>query len=146
LGVDLAHYLVASKCICLVSGAGAVWLHLLTKITYYNTHSLLRSPLRLIITLLVFAVSIAMILMKDRLDLLIGFGAALVEVVFMEGGTVKYPKEVFQEKEEWADAIKLNKLPLWENFYWNEYKVNERLCVDSIQFFVTRRERMILIS
>jgi hypothetical protein len=113
LGVDLVHYLLTSKCICLASGAGAVWVHLLTKLTCYNAQALLRDPLRLLLTITTFLVAFAMAVVKDRLDLLIAIAAALLDVAFLEGGTVKFPKDVFQEKEEWAGAVGLSRLPLW---------------------------------
>lgn len=113
LGVDLAHYLVTSKCICLTSGLAAIWLHLLTKVTYYNSQTLLKSPFRLIVTLLTFVTAFAMIVIKVRLDLLMSLVIGIIDIAFMEGGTIKYPKDVFQEKEDWASAIKLNRLPLW---------------------------------
>jgi hypothetical protein len=120
--------------------------HLLTKVTCYNAHVLLREPLRLFLTLASFAVALWMIFLKDRLDLLIAIAIALLDMAFMEGGTVKYPKEVFQEKEDWAAKIKLNRSPLWESFKWNEFKPNERLCVDSIQYYIPRQDRLIMIS
>lgn len=79
----MAHYFVAGKCICLVSGAGAVWVHLLTKITCYNAHILLRQPLRLFLTLGTFGIALWMIFLKDRLDLLVSIAVALLDMAFL---------------------------------------------------------------
>lgn len=57
--------------------------------------------------------NLIVIVKKDRLDILIGVIIALVDITFMQGGTIKYPKDVFQEKEEWARAIKVDRLYLW---------------------------------
>lgn len=39
-----------------------------------------------------------MIILKGRIDLVIAVLVALLDIAFIQGGTVKYPKEVFQEK------------------------------------------------
>lgn len=94
--VDFVHYFISSKCICLVSGSGAIWIHLLTKITYYNGHQLISSPFKICLIVLTYVVALAMIFLKDRLDLLIGIIFAVVDIIFLVGGTIKFPKSVFQ--------------------------------------------------
>lgn len=54
-----------------------------------------------------------MIILKDRVDLLIAIMLALLDIKFLQGGTIKYPKEVFQEKQDWAEAIRVNRSSLW---------------------------------
>jgi hypothetical protein len=90
--IDLAHYFIASKCICLISGTGAIWLHLLTKITYYNAHRLIKSPIQIVTILITYLAAFVMIIEKDRLDLLLGITLAILDILFLEGGTIKYPK------------------------------------------------------
>lgn len=107
------HYFLTSKCICLASGTAAIWIHLLTKITCYNTHNLLKAPIKLFMIVATFLTAFAMIAIKDRLDLLIAMVVALIDVAFMQGGTIKFPKDVFQEKEDWASKVKADRLPLW---------------------------------
>ncbi len=79
-----------------------------------------------------YIIALGMIFLMDRLDILIGIILAIVDIIFLEGGTIKFPKSVFQEKQEWAEFVRANKLPFWQDFVWNEYSANDRLCVDSI--------------
>jgi hypothetical protein len=37
-----------------------------------------------------------------------------------------------------AEWIKLDRLFLWEKFVWNEYIENDKMCVDSQQYFIPR--------
>ena len=142
LAFDGVQYFLTGKCHCLSSGAACVWLHFTTKLIYYRSRGLKDSPLAAAALLFGFAVMVLMIVAVERVDLLIGLGMALAEVAFMAGGTIKFPKEVFQEKEEWAEKIALTKSPLWQGFNWNEYKSSELLVADSYQYFVSRQERI----
>jgi hypothetical protein len=96
LGLDGVQYVLVSKCFCLVSGAGAIWMHLLTKVTYYNFNRLTKQPLRLICIVLTYLVFLFAVVLKDRVDVLIGLAIALLDIAFLTGGTIKYPKEVYQ--------------------------------------------------
>ena len=71
-----------------------------------------------------YLVGAAMLVLHARVDLVVAVGVAVVEVLLMGGGTVKYPKLVFQEKENWADKIGLNRWRVWHPFRWNEYRDN----------------------
>lgn len=141
LGLDGVQYVLTSKCFCLVSGAAAVWMHLLTKVTYYNLHSLTQHPLRLTCIVLAYLIFLSAVVLKDRVDVLIGLATALLDIAFLTGGTIKYPKEVYQEKERFAEWIRLDRCWLWEKFIWNEYSENEQMCVDSHQYYVSREDR-----
>lgn len=75
---------------------------MLTKLVFYNGHRLVKSPLEVFTVTLMYVTAFCMIFYKDRLDLFISIALALLDIAFFEGGTIKYPKEVFQEKQQWA--------------------------------------------
>jgi hypothetical protein len=45
-----------------------------------------------------YTVTFYVIIAKSRLDLLIGIIIALIDIAFLQGGSIKYPKSVLQEK------------------------------------------------
>jgi len=75
--------------------------------------SLLKSPFRLIVIGLVYCVFMAMVVVTNRVDIMVSFIVAMLDIALMEGGTIKFPKEVYQEKERVAEIIKLDRLFLW---------------------------------
>ena len=119
LGLDLFQYFITGRCYCLNSGAAAAWLNITTKYIYHRLPQLLNRPALLLGLLSVYVLAAVMIVVRSRIDLLIGVMVAVVELVWMGGGTVKFPRLVFQEKEEWAAAIGANDWYLWQPFRWN---------------------------
>ncbi len=138
MGIDLIHYFITSNCICLNSGIAAIWIHLFIKVIFYNFSEIRKQKLKILLSLIFFGLNLFMISYKSRVDLLIAAITAIIDIGCLQGGTIKYPKDVFQQKQEWAEKICVNNLSVWHNFVWNEYNVNEQLCMDSIQFYVTR--------
>jgi hypothetical protein len=62
-----------------------------------------------------------MIVVTGRVDILLSFIVSVLDIALMEGGTIKFPKEVYQEKERLAERIRLDRIFLWQKFEWNEY-------------------------
>lgn len=84
--------MLTGRCYCLNSGAGAVWLNLLTKVLFYRLPSLYQRPLSMVAIILTYLVSFAMLIVKARIDLCVGVLIAIIEIGLMRGGTIKYPK------------------------------------------------------
>jgi hypothetical protein len=95
LGLDFFQYLLTGRCYCLNSGAAAAWINLTTKYVYHRLPQLIKRPGMLLGLLSVYVLSAVMIVVKSRIDLLIGVVVAIVELVWMGGGTVKFPKLVY---------------------------------------------------
>jgi hypothetical protein len=119
LGLDGFQYLLTGRCYCLNSGAGAIWLHLITKFVYYRFDYFLHNRGKFAMIGLVYLVFAAVFMLKGRIDLFLGVLTAVLDVTLMRGGTIKYPKMVYQEKEDWTGAIRLNRLSIWQPFRWN---------------------------
>ena len=97
LGLDGVQYLLAGRCYCLNSGAGAVWLNLLTKIAFNRgAPTLAKKPFAAIAVAVTYMVAGYLLVYRGRLDLLLGVLIALVEVIMMKGGSIKYPKSMYQ--------------------------------------------------
>lgn len=90
------QYILTSKCVCLISGTACIWLHFTLKIIYYRSNALKKNPLAVAVLTLNFSLMLAAIVVFNRIDMLVALLVGLVEIAFMEGGTIKYPKEVFQ--------------------------------------------------
>jgi hypothetical protein len=71
-------------------------MNLLTKITYYNLNNILASPLSLAAIGVTYTVFMAMIAVTNRVDILVSLVVALIDIALMAGGTIKFPKEVYQ--------------------------------------------------
>ena len=69
-----------------------------------------------------YVVSAFMFLYRARVDLMVGVLIAMVDVLMLRGGTIKYPKLVFQEKEDWADYLGVSRWVVWHPFVWNSYR------------------------
>jgi hypothetical protein len=96
LGLDGVQYLLTGRCYCLNSGAAAVWLNLMTKILFYRLPYLCQRPLSIFAITVTYLVSFGMVILKGRIDLCVGVVVGIIELWLMQGGTIKYPKEVFQ--------------------------------------------------
>ena len=83
-----------------------------------------------------------MVVWRARIDLLLSLCLCIVEVWYMGGGTIKYPKHVFQQKENWAAMVRLDVCRAWQPFRWNEYRENEFLCLNNDQLYMCRKERL----
>ncbi len=71
---------------------------MLTKVVFHRLPFFLEKPLHLIPVVITFLCSAVMVILRARVDICLGVVIGLIEVLFMRGGTVKYPKDVFQEK------------------------------------------------
>jgi hypothetical protein len=71
-------------------------MNLLTKATYYNLNNILASPLSLAAIGVAYTVFMAMIAATNRVDILVSLVVALLDIALMAGGTIKFPKEVYQ--------------------------------------------------
>ena len=93
MGLDGVQYFLTGRCYCLNSGAGAVWLNLLTKAVFNRgAASLSKRPWTALAVSITYLVGGFMFVHKGRLDLLIGVMMGFVEVHLMGGGSIKYPK------------------------------------------------------
>jgi len=89
---DGVQYFLTSKCFCLGSGTAAIWIHLLTKVTYYNFNSLLGRRGQLVLIGFAYLIFFMVVVVRDRFDILISVVIALIDIATMKGGTIKYPK------------------------------------------------------
>lgn len=97
MALDGLQYFLTGRCYCLNSGAAAVWLNLLTKAAFNRGPAYLeKRPFTATAISITYLVSGMMFVHKGRVDLLIGVMVAFVEVYAMRGGSIKYPKQVFQ--------------------------------------------------
>lgn len=96
MGIDLIHYFITSSCVCLNSGAAAIWLHSFIKIVFYNLSEILKQKWKIPLILIFFGLNLFMIWYKNRVDLLIAAITAIIDIGCLQGGTIKYPKDVFQ--------------------------------------------------
>ena len=97
LALDGLQYVLTGRCYCLNSGAGAVWMNLLTKIAFNRGGQALgKTPMATVAVVITYLVAGFLLVHKARLDLLIGVLVGLVEVWMMRGGSIKYPKSMFQ--------------------------------------------------
>jgi hypothetical protein len=87
---------MTGKTLGLSTGTAAIWLHFSIKIFYYNFSSIRTSKTKLSMFILIFTVFSSMIFLKQRFDLLISLGLALIDIIYFAGGTIKYPKSVYE--------------------------------------------------
>jgi len=93
MAFDGVQYFLTGRCYCLNSGAGAVWLNLLTKAAFNRgATSLENRPITAFAIAITYLVAGFLFVHKGRLDLLIGVVVGFIEVYMMGGGTIKYPK------------------------------------------------------
>jgi len=88
--------LLVGRCFGIQLGAGAIWLNLTIKVFYYSFQDLVKSEIKLITIVFALVVSIFVIFAHDRLDMLIAIITSIIDIFFLQGGTVKYPKTVLQ--------------------------------------------------
>ena len=98
LGLDGIQYYLTGRCYCLNSGLAAVWMNMLIKKVYHRLPYYISHRAELIPFFVTFLAACAMIVFKARLDLFLAIVIAILEITLLGGGTVKYPKQVFQEK------------------------------------------------
>jgi hypothetical protein len=78
------------------SGASAIWIHLFIKVLFYNFSEIRKNKCKILLILLFFGINIFMIYFRRRVDLLIAAITAIIDIGCLQGGTIKYPKDVFQ--------------------------------------------------
>ena len=98
LGLDGFQYMLTGRCYCLGGGAAAPWISILTKFIYHRFGIFINKPGYLLPVGLFYVVSAVMLVVRARVDILIAVVIAIVELLWMGGGTVKYPKQNFHEK------------------------------------------------
>lgn len=92
---------------------------MLTKFVYYRLPYFMEKRGLFWLIGAVYICGAAMLMLRGRVDLVVGVGMAVVEVGLMGGGTIKYPKQVFQEKEGWAGWLGVVRWRVWHPFRWN---------------------------
>ena len=90
--MDGFQYLVTGRCYCLNGGVGAVWINMLTKFVYYRFGEFMGRRVYLIPLGMFLGVSVVMLVWRARVDLFFGVAIAVLEVLTMGGGVVKFPK------------------------------------------------------
>ena len=146
LGLDGCQYLLTGRCYCLVGGAAAIWVNMMTKLLYYRLPFFMDKRGYLIPIGCFYVACAVMVVWRARVDLLLALVLAVIEVMYMGGGTIKYPKHVFQQKENWVAMIRVDSCSVWQSFRWNDYRENQYLCLDNDQLYVTRKERLTWIG